>query len=70
MLRCKACNKPFIANHVYIVEDNPDGGYISTKYGIEECCSECKNSTLSDMDYEDLFSDRWVKPVNYAKYSE
>lgn len=50
--------------------DGSGGGFIKHNFGKETLCGTCKNVAFAEEDYEDLFSDRWVKPCETGKYSE
>lgn len=58
---------------VIIIEEIPKekgGGFIHHNYGLDVLCGSCRNAAFCEEDYDDMFEERWVKPVQSAQYRE
>ena len=73
MLSCKCCGDRYVPSDVIIMEEIPPskgGGFIYHNYGIDVVCGRCRNAAFSEDDYDEMFSESWVKPCETGKYSE
>lgn len=62
-----------IPSDVTIIEEIPrekGGGFIYHNFGEDVVCSDCRHIAFSDDDYDEMFEDRWVKPIKFEKYYE
>lgn len=73
MQSCKACGEMYIPSDIIVIEEIPiekGGGFVHHNFGKDDVCSDCRSAAFADDDYEDMFEDKWVKPIKYEKYRE
>lgn len=73
MLSCKCCGVMHTPSDVIITEEVPleeGGGFIQHNYGWDLICSKCRSLAFAEDDYDEMFSETWVKPVKFEKYRE
>lgn len=62
-----------IPSDVIIIEEIPKedgGGFIHHNFGLDVLCSKCRSLAFADDDYDEMFEEKWVKPIKNEKYSE
>jgi hypothetical protein len=61
MCKCKACDADFYPNIIY--KKNEKGEKTNIFDRFEDLCSSCEKFCWTEASYEELFEERWVKPV-------